>query len=895
VGKSLVVVESPTKARTINKYLGKDFIVKASLGHIKDLPKSKLGVDVGKDFEPTITVLPGKKKVLDELKKAAQGVEKIYLATDPDREGEAISAHLAEELGGRGKKLFRVLLEEITKRGVLHAFENPGKVDQDKVDAQMARRILDRLMGYKISPLLWDKVRRGLSAGRVQSVALRMICEREAERTAFVTHEYWSIDALLDAAVPPPFVARLHQIDGKKVIVPTEGKAATVSTQDEAGRIVAEAQKAEFRVAEVEAKEKKRHPVPPFITSKLQQDAARRLGFSVKKTMMLAQRLYEGKDLGDAGTVGLITYMRTDSTRIAPEAIASVREHIAAIYGKEYLPDEPRVYRSRKAAQEAHEAIRPTSLDLPPDRVKAFLAKDELQLYTLIWSRFVASQMASAIFDTTTADISAGRCIFRASGSVTKFAGFLAAYQDRPEPVETETADAERPEPVEGEEQSEAAPAEGMLPPLARGQVLKLQKLDPQQHFTQPPPRYGEASLVKALEENGIGRPSTYASIIATLTNREYVEKVKGRFVPSELGKLVTELLVKSFGDLINVDYTARMEEELDEIEEGKLPWVKALGEFNTKFQEDLKRAQVEMRNVKTEEVATDQTCAKCGKPMVIKWGRYGKFMACSGYPECKNTIDLGDNGGPATAEAAAAAPPVDEKCEKCGKDMVMRKGRFGQFLACSGYPDCRNTRKLRVDETGAVTAVKDEILDEKCPRCAQPLALKQGRFGAYTACSGYPTCRYIKLKDTGVACPNADGGQIVERKSRRGKVFYGCDKYPDCDFVLWYHPVARPCPNCDAKVLVEKTTKRDGHVVFCADKECGWEEGAEGGGAPRAGGGGTPPAGGKAAAGGKSAAAVVKAASPAAKPAARKPAAAATAKAAAKASAKASVGRTRK
>jgi DNA topoisomerase-1 len=887
VGKSLVVVESPTKARTINKYLGKDFLVKASLGHIKDLPKSKLGVDVAKGFEPTITVLPGKKKVLDELKKAAQGVDKIYLATDPDREGEAISAHLAEELGGRGKKLFRVLLEEITKRGVLRAFENPGKVDQDKVDAQMARRILDRLMGYKISPLLWDKVRRGLSAGRVQSVALRMICEREAERAAFVTHEYWSIDASLEADVPPPFVARLHQIDGKKVSVPTEGKAATVSTKDEAGRIVAEAQKAEFRVAAVEAKEKKRHPVPPFITSKLQQDAARRLGFSVKKTMMLAQRLYEGKDLGEAGTVGLITYMRTDSARIAPEAIASVREHIEAVYGKDYLPDEPRIYRSRKAAQEAHEAIRPTSLDLPPDRVKAHLAKDELQLYTLIWSRFVASQMASAIFDTTTADISAGRCTFRASGSVTKFAGFLAAYQDRPErvdgdPVETDTADGERPEAAEGEEAAEVATGEGMLPPLARGQVLRLQKVDPQQHFTQPPPRYGEASLVKALEENGIGRPSTYASIIATLTNREYVEKLKGRFVPSELGKLVTELLVKSFGDLINVDYTARMEEELDEIEEGKLAWVKALGEFNTKFQQDLKRAQVEMRNVKTEEVKTDQTCAKCGKPMVIKWGRYGKFMACSGYPECKNTIDLADNGGPATAAAAAAAPAVDEKCEKCGKDMVMRKGRFGQFIACSGYPDCRNTRKLRIDETGSVTAVKDQILDEKCPRCSHPLALKQGRFGAYTACSDYPTCRYIKLKETGVACPNADGGQIVERKSRRGKVFYGCDKYPECDFVLWYHPVARPCPNCDAKVLVEKTTKRDGHVVFCADKECGWEETAEGEAAA--------PRGARSAGGDKGTAGGGKAGGTGAKPTPAKPAVAT-----AKASAKASAGRTRK
>jgi DNA topoisomerase-1 len=798
VAKSLVVVESPAKARTINKYLGKGYSVKASLGHVKDLPKSKLGVDEENDFRPTIVVLPGKKKVLDELKKAARQAERIYLATDPDREGEAIGAHLAEELGENGRKeILRVLLEEITRRGVLEAFEHPGKIDTAKVEAQMARRIVDRLMGYKISPLLWDKVRRGLSAGRVQSVALRIICDREKERDAFVTEEYWSIAATLEGKAPPPFEAKLHQIDGEKANVPDRTTADA---------IVAEARAAEFRVARVEAKEKRRHPLPPFITSRLQQDASRRLGFSVKKTMVLAQHLYEGKDLGEAGTVGLITYMRTDSTRIAPEAIAAVRQHIGEKYGEAYVPSAPRAYRSRKTAQEAHEAIRPTSMDLPPEAVRPFVSKDELALYTLIWSRFVASQMESAVFDTTSADIQAGRLTFRAVGSVTRFPGFLAAYQDRPA--------ADEPEAREGE-----AADEGALPPLVSGQVLKLHDVAGRQHFTQPPPRYGEASLVKELEENGIGRPSTYASILATLTARDYCEKVQGRFVPTELGKLVTELLVKSFGDLIDVDYTAKMEEQLDEIEAGKLRWVDALREFHRKFVVDLKRAKAEMRSVKGEEIQTDQTCGKCGKPMVQKWGRYGPFLACSGYPECRNTSDLAANGN-----GGADPPAVEAKCDKCGKEMVVRRGRYGQFLACSGYPECRTTRKLRVDENGAVAAVEEKLIDEECPRCGSKLAIKQGRFGPFTACSTYPACRHIKLKETGVRCP-ADGGMLVERKSRRGKIFYGCDRYPECAFVLWYHPVARPCPKCGARVMVEKTTRRDGHVIFCADKECGHRE----------------------------------------------------------------------
>ncbi len=805
MAKSLVVVESPAKARTINKYLGREYTVKASLGHVLDLPKSKLGVDEENDFEPTLTVLPKKKKILDELKKAAKKADAIYLATDPDREGEAIGAHLARELGSDGKQLYRVMLHEITKRGVRRAFEDPGEIDQQKVDAQLARRILDRLMGYKISPLLWDKVRRGLSAGRVQSVALRIICEREMERDAFVQEEYWTLTADLEGASPPPFQAKLHEIDGNK---------AKITNQEESDKAVGETENTEFKVSKVEAKEKKRHPVPPFITSKLQQDASRRLGFSVKKTMMLAQRLYEGKDLGDQGTVGLITYMRTDSTRVADEAIQAVREHIRQAYGQDFLPPKPRAYRNKKSAQEAHEAIRPTLMDQSPSVIKRYLSSDELKLYTLIWTRFVASQMASALFDTTTANIDAGKYMFRAAGSVTRFPGFLKVYQDRALAKENGN---------EGEGTAAAESADGSLPQLVVGEVLKLHKLDPQQHFTQPPPRFNEASLVKELEENGIGRPSTFANILSTLTNREYVTKEKGRFFPTELGKLVTELLVKSFGDLIDVEYTAKMERQLDEIEEGKLAWVEALHGFNDKFQADLERAKTEMRNVKTEEISTDQTCNKCEKPMVIKWGRYGQFLACSGYPECRNTSDLArDSDG-----KPEPAPQIDATCEKCGKEMVIRKGRYGQFLACSGYPDCKTTRKLQVDESGVLTAVEEKLLDEKCPRCDEQLLIKQGRFGAFTACSQYPACRYIKLKETGVKCPE-DGGMIVERKSRRGKTFFGCDNYPDCEFVLWYHPVDRECPEGDSKVLVEKTTKRDGHVIFCPEKGCKFKEPVE-------------------------------------------------------------------
>ena len=830
MAKNLVIVESPAKAGTITKFLGSGYTVKASMGHVRDLPKNKIGVDE-KTFKPTYQVLAGRKKVIDELRKQAEKADAIYLAPDPDREGEAICWHLAQELKGSRKKIFRVMFNEITKRAIVQAMQNPGRIDQNKVDAQQARRILDRLVGYKISPLLWDKVRRGLSAGRVQSVALRMIVERERERIAFKPEEYWSLTARLAGSEPPPFEAKLAKHENKKI---------EVHTREEMDVVLAGLKGARFVVKDVVAKEKKKHPVPPFITSKLQQEAYRRHGFTVKKTMMLAQRLYEGMDLGERGSLGLITYMRTDSTRVSQEALEQVRDHIGETYGDAYVPEKPRFYAARKQAQEAHEAIRPTSLELSPELVRPYLSKDEINLYILIWNRFVSSQMESAVFDTTTADIDAGAYTFRATGAVVKFPGWLAVYQSSEPARKKATSDADNDDGQEegarqgaGEETDEAPDeTQGLLPPLAPGQELDLNGLDPAQHFTQPPPRFTEAMLVKALEENGIGRPSTYASILSTIQNREYVEKDKGRFKPSELGLLVTDLLVESFPDIIDVKYTAEMEEELDEIEEGRLGWVDALKEFNGKFEKDLKLAKKKMRNVKTEEIPTEHICGKCSKPMVVKWGRYGKFLACTGYPECRNTAELkdGTNGGGEAAEggeAAAAAPMHEETCEKCGKPMVVRRGRFGQFLACTGYPACRNTRRVHINAAGEVTTRKDELLEEPCPQCGKPLALKHGRFGEFTACSNYPECRYIKLKEVGVPCPK-DGGAVVERRSRRGKTFYGCNNYPNCDFVVWYRPVVRPCPQCGAAFLMEKRTKKEGDQLVCNTEGCGYKVAVE-------------------------------------------------------------------
>ncbi|HYK88605.1 MAG TPA: type I DNA topoisomerase [Acidobacteriota bacterium] len=797
MAKSLVIVESPAKARTIGKYLGRNYTVKASVGHIKDLPKSKLGVDIEKDFAPHYGIIPAKAKIVKELRAAAKGSKAIYLAADPDREGEAICQHLAEELADDSKGVYRVLFHEITQNAIDEAFKKPGRINQHKVDAQLTRRILDRLVGYKISPLLWDKVRRGLSAGRVQTVALRMIVERELEIRAFKAEEYWNLTARLGAQAPPDFTAKAIALDGKKWNV-ADGQTSQ--------GLVAELEKSTFSVSRIHRREKKRYPVPPFITSKLQQDAARRLGFSVKRAMIIAQRLYEGVEIGTEGAVGLITYMRTDSPRVSETALHSVRDMIKREYGEPYLPHHPIYYKSKKTAQEAHEAIRPTSVERTPESLRDFLEPDLLKLYALIWKRFVASQMNPAIFDQTDVQIEAGRVEFKATGSIRKFDGFLTVYE--------EARNGEAKEPEEGE-------AEGILPEMREGEILEVRELKPSQHFTQPPTRYNEASLVKALEARGIGRPSTYASILSTIQDREYVVKHDGKFHPTETGEIVVELLVESFRDIFDYEYTARMEDHLDRIESGRERWLEAMREFYSRFAKRLADAKKHMRDVKAEEIPTDEVCEKCGSKMVIKWGKFGRFLACSAYPECKNTREI-----PKVNNGDADALPQEEEmiCEKCGRPLVLKRGRFGEFMACSGYPECRNTKKI-VKSADEVKVKQDISLDELCPTCGKNLVIKHGRYGEYTACSDYPNCKYIKLKSTGVKCGKNCGGEIVERKSRRGKTFYGCSNYPECDFVLWNKPLPEPCPKCNAPFTLTKTTKRSGTVRFCNNEDCDFKE----------------------------------------------------------------------
>ncbi len=815
MSKSLVIVESPSKAKTINKYLGNDFKVIASVGHIKDLPKKGLGVDIENNFEPTYEVMPGKEKVVKEIKDAAKEAETVYVATDPDREGEAIGRHIAELITGtRGmarKPIFRVMFNEITKNAVKDAFNHPGKINENLVDAQQARRVLDRLVGYKISPLLWDKVRRGLSAGRVQTVAVRLVVEREREIQAFVKTEYWSIIANLSALLPPPFDARLYRIDSQTVKTSgfDDGVKKTefhITDEATAKNILNELEGAQYVVADVTTKEKKRNPVPPFITSKLQQEASRKLRFTAKRTMQLAQKLYEGIELGSEGAVGLITYMRTDSTRVAESALTEVREFITKQYGERYLPEKANHYRSKKDAQDAHEAIRPTSADRAPDKVAPYLEKDELALYRLIWQRFVASQMMPALFDQTTIDISAGtKYMFRATGSVIKFDGFLAVYEEGKD---------------EKDEEDEERAAK--LPKVEKGEELKLNSLTPNQHFTEPPPRYTEATLVKALEEKGIGRPSTYASIMSVIQDREYVEKLEGKFRPTELGTIVNDLLIESFADLFNVQYTARMEEELDEVEDGKMAWTSALKGFYDKFTVDLKIAQLHMRDVKRQEIITEEICDKCGSKMAIKFGRFGQFLACTNYPECKNTRELAKPPA-ATGEGAVEENPfADETCEKCGKPMTLKRGRFGQFLACTGYPECKTTRKI----TKSGVAAAPVMLEELCPECGSQLAIRQGPFGEFTACSRYPDCKFIKRVTTGVPCHRAGcKGEILVKKSRRGKVFYGCSEYPNCDAVFWDKPVAEPCPQCNKPFQLEKyIAKKEETIRYCSEEECDYK-----------------------------------------------------------------------
>ncbi|MGH9410718.1 MAG: type I DNA topoisomerase [Vicinamibacterales bacterium] len=800
MAKALVVVESPAKAKTINKYLGRDYKVVASMGHVRDLPKSKLGVDIDDGFEPSYEVIASRKKVLKELKEEAKKASEIFVATDPDREGEAIGWHLAEELGsGNRKKIRRLMFNEITKKGVLSALDHPTTIDKKMVDAQQARRVLDRLVGYKISPLLWDKVRRGLSAGRVQSVALKLVCDREREIERFVPEEYWNITARLAGPVPPEFDARLLKKDGAGV---------KVGNDTEANAILADLNNARWVVDSVTTKERKKHAVPPFITSKLQQ-ASR---FPVKKTMMIAQQLYEGVELPGEGSVGLITYMRTDSTRVSEQALGEVRQFVAGRYGAEYVPEKANIYRAKADAQDAHEAIRPTSMQYHPDEVRAHLTGDQYSLYRLIWNRFVASQMVPATFDDTTVDITAARYLFRVKGSVPTFAGWMAVYN---QPAGAAANEDERTGPGPDAQSAEDEDTSGLLPALSQGDVLTLRELTPEQKFTQPPPRYTEATLVKALEENGIGRPSTYASIIGVIQAREYVNKLEGKFKPTMLGlMLVEKLLSPAFDDILDVNYTRELEEDLDKIESGTSDYESTLSSFYKKFQKDLRRAEKDMPNVKEGyEPEPPVACDKCGKPMVIKAGKFGLFLACSGYPECGNTREL-------EVPEPGAEGDIEETCENCGKPMVVKRGRFGQFLACTGYPECKTTRKLIATKQGMTAARPDQILDEKCPKCGSNLVLKHGRFGEFTACTNYPACRYVKQKSTGVLCPK-DGGDIVERKSRRGKVFYGCANYPDCDFTLWNKPVAEKCPDCGAPFLVEKITKKHGRQLVCNSKDC--------------------------------------------------------------------------
>jgi DNA topoisomerase-1 len=721
--RSLVVVESPAKARTVANILGRQYEVKASIGHVRDLPRSALGVDVKRGFDPYYIVPKEKRRVVDEIATAGKRAQTVFLATDPDREGEAIAWHLVEAAGLDEASLRRVVFHEITPKAVREAFRHPRAIDMQLVQAQQARRILDRLVGYNLSPLLWKKVARGLSAGRVQSVALRLVVEREREIQGFAPKEYWTIEARLSKAdEPQSFRAKLAGLAGKR-------KKLEVASQGDADRLVRLLQSAAYSVAAVQKKKQARRPSPPFITSTLQQEAGRRLGFTAQRTMRVAQDLYEGLAIGDEGQVGLITYMRTDSTQVADSARQETRSYIREKFGQPYLPPSPRVYKKRvKRAQEAHEAIRPTSTYRQPEKVRPYLSRDQDRLYTLIWQRMVASQMADALYDVTTVDIEArpsgGRevYLFRAVNTQLAFPGYRHLY------VETRE---------EGEE--EEALGKNPLPELAAGDLLRLLDLFPEQHFTEPPPRYTEASLIRALEENGIGRPSTYAPIIATVQGRGYVGKENGRLRPQGLGFVVNDLLTTYFPGIVDVNFTAEMEDELDEIARGERPWQPVVEDFYG----PLMRALTVASEAPAAHQETSEVCDQCGRPMVIRWGKRGRFLACSGYPQCRNTRALEGEGEP--------LPPVEETCPRCGAPMVAKRGRYGPFLACSRYPQCQGTRPF-LAKTGA-----------RCPLC---------------------------------------GGDVVEKRSRRGRAFYGCANYPSCQFTTWTRPLSTPCPECGGLLL---------------------------------------------------------------------------------------------
>jgi DNA topoisomerase-1 len=833
MSKSLVIVESPAKAKTIEKYLGAGFEVLASVGHIMDLPKNELGVELeNRTFEPTLIVSPGKEKVVAQLKKAAARADEIFLAPDPDREGEAIAYHLALQLGTTAKerkKIQRVTFNEITKKAVQEAFKHPRDLDQNLVDSQQTRRVLDRLVGYQISPLLWDKVRRGLSAGRVQTVAVRLIVEREREIGAFGPVEYWTLDAELhpEKQAEKKLKARFVGIDGEPSRVATgkdkDGKdqfvANALPDEKSMKTVVAALDKAQWSLASVQSTEKQRRPQAPFITSQLQRDAASKLGFNVRRTMGVAQRLYEGIEVGAEGTTGLITYMRTDSPRVAPEAIEGAREWIGKQLGARYLPASPNVYKGKKAAQDAHEAIRPTDASRTPESIARYLTEEQLKLYRLIWQRFVASQMTPAIFDVTTAKIAAvsattGKTYdFRLSGSVVRFDGFLKVYEVLEDKKEDDDESANK------------------LPNLDNVKRLELEKLDSEQHFTQPPPRYNEASLVKELEERGIGRPSTYASIINTIQDREYATKISGRFYPTEIGMVVCDLLVESFPYIFDIAYTAKLESELDEIEEGTEKWTTLLNGFYGYFEDELKDAGKNMRDIKRMEKKTDEKCDLCGSPLLLKWGKFGSFYACSAYNKkdkssCtftkENTAGKPDMNTPEGQEAVEQ----EEYCDNCGRVMVLRRGPFGMFMSCPGFnedPPCKTFRKLSSKQQQKVAAPKPT--GEDCPLCGKPLVLRQGSYGEFVSCSGYPKCKYVKQNlIEGMKCPKCGVGDLAERKARRGNIFWGCTNYPKCDFTSNNKPVATKCPECGSPYLVEKTL-RSGIYLECPNKKKAAEE----------------------------------------------------------------------
>ncbi|WP_263375089.1 type I DNA topoisomerase [Granulicella aggregans] len=866
MAKSLVIVESPAKAKTINKYLGNDYVVEASIGHIMDLPKNDIGVELKKrTFEPTLIVSPGKEKVVDRLKKLAAKADMVYLAPDPDREGEAIAAHLFMQLAPMVKdksKIKRVTFNEITQKAVKAAFLKARDVNEDLVDAQQTRRVLDRLVGYQVSPLLWDKVRRGLSAGRVQTVALRLIVERESEINAFNPVEYWNITSKLQAG-KQDFVAKFTGIDGETSRVSNgvdkEGKeqflSGALANEKITEEVIAQMRKAQWSVASVERKERKRNPTAPYTTSKLQQDASSRLGFNVRRTMGVAQRLYEGVEIGKDGTVGLITYMRTDSTRVSADSITEARDYVQKKHGAKYLPASANDYKGKKDAQDAHEAIRPTRVDYTPDSIKAHLSEEQYRLYKMIWQKFVSSQMVPAVFDQTTVEIAAKSdrtYNFRVSGSILKFDGYLAVWDNASEDT--------------------------ILPEMKDGQSLDMLSVDSEQKFTEPPPRYNEASLVKVLEEQGIGRPSTYASIINTIQDRDYVKKIQGKFVPTEIGTVVTGLLVKNFPYIFDAQYTAKLEGELDAVEDGEEKWTDLLNGFYDHFEKELLYAGTHMEDIKRMEQVTDQTCDKCGSALILKWGKFGSFYACSAFSKAKPmTVAMGpwkkdpkallkkindtlnfpvevkamteempdfskevaDNKALQSAindaqakvaegtskkviveavscdftkENFAAKPdlsapgaddvPEEEFCDNCGRVMVLRNGPWGPFMACPGYnddPPCKTIRKL----TQKVQTKPPVQLEESCPKCGKPLLQRDGQYGEFIACSGYPKCKYVKQDLLDVKCPK-DGGDLAARKTKRGDVFYGCTNYPKCDYASNLKLINETCPKCDSAYLLE-------------------------------------------------------------------------------------------